>query len=238
MDSNLPTTNTQEPTESKLNIWQWVTQSNTRITGIFLLGLAFVLILSLIVLITSQNSPKKEETTTIPETDSDQVSQLTQPFLPSPTPDQTTNWETLKNTNGFTIKYPEGSKLTPSLPQATQSAGLQVTSDESTIAVEVTAKKASLNEAVNSLREKNSTSSANIKVNKILTKPISILYGGNEGYEWYLESNGLNATITIFLSKMGKNRVIQFEKNNKHYLIFTSFNDIGEQLLSTFSLNP
>jgi len=226
MDSNTNNTDTSQSTNKVVSVWRWLTESNTRVAGVFLLGMAFVLILGLIALITSQKPVRSKKEITIPQP------------TPSPTLDQNSTWTEISNSNGFKLKYSTGSTLNPTLPQATQSASLQITSINSTLAVEVTDKKQSLKEAVERLREKNATSSADIKVNKILTKPISILYGGNEGYEWYLESNGLAGLNLTFSSRLGKNRVIQFEKGNKHYLIFSSFDKEGEQILSTLRLGP
>jgi len=236
MDSNNKeiASGSSNPRNDSGGLWQWLTQSQTRMVGLILLVLAFTLFLALMVLL-SQKSFKKKAEINIPQaTPTTQTTQNTLPALPSPAPDQTINWTQLTNANGFKIKYPPGSIISPNLPQATTSATLQIASDKSTLAVEVVSRKEPLKELVNLLREKNATTSAGVKVNKVLTKPISILYGGNEGYEWYLESDGLNGFTSVYHTRMGKNRVIQFNKNNKHYLIFSSFNDQGEQLLSTF----
>lgn len=210
--------------------WQWLMASSTRMVGLILLVLALVLLLALTVLI-SQQSSKKKVAANIPQAS---------PVVPSPSsiPDPTAKWTTLTNINGFKIKYPPGSQLNPALPQASSSASLHITSDQSTLAIEVTDQKKTLKETLDLIRQKNATSSAHIQINKIITKPISILIGGIEGYEWYLESNGLTGITTTFTSGLGKNRVIEFYKNNKHYLIFSTLDERGEQLLSTIYLNP
>ncbi|MBI2018315.1 hypothetical protein HYS96_01275 [Candidatus Daviesbacteria bacterium] len=223
-------------------VWQWLNQSPTRLTGIILLGLSFVLFLALMVIISQKNISKKTVSNTPYPSPAAQLKQNILSPLPSPKPDVTLNWTVLTNIYGFQIKYPSGSKLTPVLPQAYSSATLQITSAASTLALDIVDKNnpiikgKSLKEIVDLIREKNATSSANITVKKVLTKPILILYGGNEGYEWYLESSGLIGLDATYTSKLGKNRIIEFDKNNKHYLIFTSFDDLGEQLLSTLNI--
>lgn len=222
MDSDTNSPNTNKP-------WQWLMSSPTRMVGLVLLVLALVLLLALMVLV-SQKSPKKKAAISTP--------QSSPTILPTSIPDPTANWTTLTNTNGYKIKYPPGSQLIPTLPQASSSATLQITSDQSTIAIEVADQKKTLKETVDLIRQKNATSSVSIKINKVITKPISILIGGNEGYEWYLESNGLVGISSTYPSRLGKNRVVEFDKNNKHYLIFSTLEQKGEQLLSTLYLNP
>lgn len=204
-------------------IWQWLTASNTRVAGVFMLGLAFILILGLIVIITSQKSTKKKVAATIP-----QSSQIP---IPSPTPDLTKDWQSIDNINGFKVKYPAKSTILPSLSEATSSSRIQIIATGSaTLAVEVLTKDKPLLDIVNLIRDKN-------KDQQILTKPISILIAGYEGYEWYFQGDKFTTLTQTLSVKDSKNRVIQFNKNNTHYIILSTFDDTGEQLLSTIRLS-
>lgn len=215
-------------------IWQWFTQSSTRMAGVFMLGLAFVLILGLIVILTSQKSTKKKGEATIPQAGptTSQPAQISQIPISSPTPDLTKDWQSIQNSNGFKLKYPAKAKVLPSLSEATSSSRIQViATDSATLTVEVSVTDKPLLDIVNLIRDKN-------KDQQILTKPISILIAGYEGYEWYFKGNKFTTTTQTFSVKDAKNRVIQFNKNNTHYIILSTFYNIGEQLLSTFRLNP
>ncbi len=235
MDSN----NNQGNDKGRVKaIWQWLTQSNTRMVGVILLIAAFSLFLALMVLL-SQKSTKKKVEATIPQASpiTSQPSQLNQIPVPTPTPDSTMNWTSLTNSNGFKIKYPAKAKVLPSLTEATSSSHLQIiATDSATLAVEVldknnpSIKDKSLLDIVNLIRDKN-------KDQNILTRPISILYGGNEGYEWYFKGDKFTTLTQVLTVKDTKYRVIEFNKGSKHYLIFSSFDDSGGGLLSTLRLN-
>lgn len=234
INNNTSSNTLPQPGNKLVLFWQWLTQSNTRVAGVFMLGLAFVLILGLIVIITSQKSTKKKLEATIPQASptTDQSSQISQIPVPSPTPDLTKDWQSIQNSNGFKLKYPAKAKILPSLQEATSSSHVQlIATDSATLIVEVSVKDKPLLDIVNLIRDKN-------KDQNILTKPISILIAGYEGYEWYFKGDKFT-TLTQFLSiKDAKNRVIQFNKNNTHYIILSTFDDMGEQLLSTFRLSP
>lgn len=219
-------------------IWQWLMESNTRVMGVFMLGLALVLLLGLVVIVTSQKSTKKKAEATIPQASptTSQPAQISQIPAPSLTPNLTKDWQSIQNSNGFKFKYPPKSKILPSLSEATSSSRIQViATDSATLAVEVldknnpSVKDKPLLDIVNLIRDTN-------KDQQILTKPISILIAGYEGYEWYFTGDKF-ITITQTLSvKDAKNRVIQFDKNNMHYIILSTFDDMGEQLLSTLNI--
>lgn len=214
-------------------LWLWLTESQTRLVGLILLILAFALFLALMVLISQKPINKKPQL--YPAT---KTSQNNLPVrAPISTPVDTTNWHNLVNNNGFSFKYPKEATISGYLGTATSSAAVQVNMGESVLAVETFSKMSalSLEKIVELTRQKNASSSAN---QKILTRPISILFAGNRGYEWYLESSRFFGNYTNFTSRPGRNRVIQFEKGDKLYIIFTTFDDSGEQLLSTFRLNP
>lgn len=166
------------------------------------------------------------------------------PVFPTPTPDITGSWNTIINDNGVSIKYPIEGKIIPDEKTATSASSFQIVpvankpaSEQSVLGVEVISKTdsmiagKSLLEIVNLVREKNTGS-------QILTKPISILFGGNDGYEWYLKGSTFTGIKNSFTAKESKQRVIQFDKEGKHYIIFSTFDDVGEQLLSTFRLPP
>lgn len=235
MDSNIPeNASTNNDNKGLIAVWQWVTQSNTRLTGFLMLGVAFVLLLGLVVIVTSQKSTKKKVETTIPQTSpaAGQPAQISQIPLPSPAPDLTKNWQSIDNINGFKLKYPPKSKILPSLNEAASSSHIQIiATDSATLTVWVSVKDKPLLDVVNLIRDKN-------KDQNILTKPISILYGGYEGYEWYFKGDKFTSLTQTLSIKDGKNRVIQFNKNNTHYIILSTFDDTGEQLLSTLRLSP
>lgn len=239
MDSNIDnntSTNTppQPPANKIISAWQWLTQSNTRVVGVFMLGLAFVLLLGLVVIVTSQKSTKKKVEATIPQASptASQPGSISQIPFPSPTSDLTKDWQSIQNNNGFKFKYPPKSKVLPSLNEATSSSHIQVVAtDSATLAVWVSAKDKPLLDTVNLLRDKN-------KDQNILTKPISILIAGYEGYEWYFKGDKFTTPTQTLPIKEGKNRVIQFNKNNTHYIVLSTFDDTGEQLLSTLILIP
>lgn len=223
------------PRNDERNIWQWLTQSPTRMAGLILLSLAFVLLLALMVII-SQRPVKKEGGTNIPQANSivqpPQNNLPSLPPIPKPAPVDTKNWNNLVNNNGFSFKYPKEATLSGYVGTATASATIQINTGESVLGVEIFDKIPSLSveKAVELTRAKNASSSA---TQKILTKPIAILFAGNKGYEWYLESSKFYGTSVTFNSRQGRNRVVQFEKGDKSYILFTTFDDIGEQLLST-----
>lgn len=215
------------PESSENKPWQWLTASPTRMVGLILLVLALVLLLALMVLV-SQKPPKKKTEVNVP--------QPSPTVLPTSLPDPTQNWLTLTNINDFRLKYPSNSQLTPPLPQATSSASLSITTGQSILAVEVVDKKQTLKQMVDLVRQKNATSSGSIQINKVITKPIPILIGGNEGYEWYLESNGLTGITTTFNTKLGKNRIIHLKKGDKFYTILASLDKEIEQILNTLTI--
>ncbi len=69
----------------------------------------------------------------------------------------------------------------------------------------------------------------------VITKPIDILIGGNKGYEFYLESSGIKGFLSSYQSILGKNRVIQFSKEGKDYLIFSPMEDPFQLILNTLT---
>lgn len=232
MDSNL-----QPPSGNKLVLfWFWLTGSSTRMLGLILLTLGFILLMVLI-LIMSQRSVEPKVDINLPEpspvvpVSPNDISSLT-----SSESSDTANWNNLINDNGFTFKYPKEATFSGYTLTATSSAAVQVNIGESVLGIETLDKISSLSleTVVELVRQKNASSSA---TQKILTKPISILFAGNKGYEWYLESSKFYGNYTNFTSRPGKNRVVQFKKGDKSYIIFTTFDGGGDQLLSTFRLS-
>lgn len=242
MDSNNQT-DTNKP-------WQWLMSSPTRMVGLTLLVLALVLLLALMVLV-SQKSPKKKVEVNIP--------QPSPTILPTLLPDPTKDWKTHIHPDGFSFKFPPRAKvvglLNEDLGRGSDIYSPRVrvvlvpdqpSEDQPALVVDVIDKKEpayklkdkifgkSLKEVVDLDYQMVSTSSATIKM---ITKPIEILIGGNKGYEYYFEGSEYRGLTKKYLIKKGKNRVINFERNNNFFIIFASLDDRIEQVLSTLSFS-
>lgn len=230
----------QMDSKNKLRIiWQWILDHQFPVLGTILI---IIIAVSGIILILLPKQPQQITNKTNQTPSSKSLPSNKQNVSSSPTPDITTSWNTFTNNNGISVKYPKDGKVLPDLKVAASASSLQIVPDankqpsqQSTLGTEVLSGKdtlitgKTLLAVVDLVRSKNSTV-------KILTKPIGILFGGNKGYEWYFTGSTFNGIASSFISKEGKHRVIQFEKDNKHFIILSTFDDQGERLLSTFKL--
>lgn len=219
--------------------------SKKNLVVVVCLVLVVILSLAVIVVDNQKNIGKgKQEAATLSNPTPVPVASV----LPTPT-DPTQNWQSFKSIYNYSFKYPQGkvvSNLSKKETDASTSAAVsllfdpnQKESSQSAFSVTVSDKRPpflsnlSLKEIVDLNYQLNSTSSA---TRRMITKPIPILFAGNEGYEYYLESSEYLSLVGISRAKMGKNRVTIFESNNKIYTIFGSLDLEIERVLNSLVL--
>lgn len=203
--------------------------------GILLAGL---IILTVFMILKAVSIPKTGPTD-VPITSPNPGSAAASNIKPKTEPSSA--WGGVATVSGVTVRYPLDSFVTTT--PTTLNLGLDKNkkfTDQETLGIEVYQNpdiryaKNPIKDFTDSLYQKNSTASG---TKRMITKPIEILINGVTGYEYYLESSGFLSAQTKFESITGKNRVIQFYKNNKHYIIFSSLDSQMEQVLKTLEIH-
>lgn len=192
--------------------WQWLTSSQTRLVGIVLLILAFIMFLALMVLI-SPKATKNKVAVNTPKPNP----------VSSPLPDLTKDWKTVSFAQ-ISLKIP---------PEATTSTKIKDKLSSLQIIASNSSKPILIIESFDhpdNLYQKNPSSSATLKM---ITKPIEILIGGVEGFEYYFEGESFAGFETTYPVDKTKHRVIQFDKGSKAFVIFSNLNPASEQILNT-----
>ena len=199
--------------------WQWLISSQTRMVGLVLLILAFVLLLGLMVLVSQKSTKKKAETST---------AQASPRLTPSPFPNPTASWETVSKRD-FSLKIPPGGKTSykETVNGASGSAVFRVDLDPQKEATQQAGLAIEVSKGVD-ISQKEYLKSLTDPKKRLITKPIDILIGGNKGYEFYFEET--------YDSKAIKIRVIEFSTETKHYVLSAPLDSQSETILSTLNL--
>lgn len=177
--------------------------------------------------------------------------QISQANAPSPTPfpeasaDPTADWNTLSNSNGFTIKYPSNyiigaSAFEPPPPETSTDTIIAPSIEGTTNSIfdKPHIRILALNSQGKTLLQA-ATENYNANANhpnkpRAITKPESGTFLSKTSIDYQMESTGLVSPADEYLGFDGLYKVRWVEHNNKYFMIYWNEDPTINQILSTF----
>lgn len=160
--------------------------------------------------------------------------------------DETANWKTLRNQNGFSIRYPSTLKILGVGMQVNEVNAPEIIisdnpNDRNSIPLlRINMYPKSLTDmkdkSLQAIAQADYDANKNNKyfISKMLTPLTSMNLKGQPAYVFTMYSNGFSGASSGWSSKEDTYKVVELEDGDKHYTIVFSENSLMNQILSTF----